>query len=136
MATQQNYAQIEKEMLATVFGCQKFDYIYGLPQVTIETDHEPLETILEKPLHTAPARLQRMIMSIQKYPIIISVTCRPELLIADNLSRAPLPDQVDEMAIIRNIISYFAHTTWELEELKKQIKEDSALCDLTHIVKN
>ena len=90
-ATQQNYAQIEKEMLAIVFDCQKFhDYIYGLPQVAIETDHKPLETILRKPLHTAPARLQRMIMSIQKYPI--SVTYRPgkELHIADTLSRAPL----------------------------------------------
>ena len=97
-ATQQNYAQIKKEMLAIVFGCQKFhDYIYGLPQVAIETDHKPLETILRKPLHTASARLQRMIMSIQKYPI--SVTYRPgkELLIADTLSRAPLPDQADEI---------------------------------------
>ena len=52
---QQNYAQIEKEMLAIVFGCVKFhDYIYGLPNVTVETDHKPLETILTKPLHAAP----------------------------------------------------------------------------------
>ena len=30
--TQQRYAQIEKEMLAVVFGCTKFhDYIYGMP---------------------------------------------------------------------------------------------------------
>ena len=57
-ATQQNYAQIEKEMLANVFGCTKFhDYIYGLPNVTVETDHKPLESILTKPLHAAPARL-------------------------------------------------------------------------------
>ena len=56
--TQQHYAQIEKEMLAIVFGCQKFhDYIYGLTNVNIETDHKPLETILRKPLHSAPARL-------------------------------------------------------------------------------
>ena len=91
-ATQQNYAQIEKEMLAIVFGCTKFhDYIYGLPNVTVETDHKPLESILTKPLHAAPARLQRMIMSIQKYPIHVVYKPGKEPLIADTLSRTPLP---------------------------------------------
>ena len=52
---QQNYAQIEKELLAIVFGCTRFhDYIYGIPNVEVETDHKPLESILKKPLHQAP----------------------------------------------------------------------------------
>ena len=56
---QQNYAQIEKEMLAIVFGCHKFhDYIYELPHISVKTDHKPLESILNKPIHAAPARLQ------------------------------------------------------------------------------
>ena len=63
--SQQNYAQIEKEMLAIVFGCTRFhDYIFGLPDIAIETDHKPLEMILKKNLHQAPARLQKMIMTI------------------------------------------------------------------------
>ena len=41
--TQQHYTQIEKELLATAFGCkQLYQYIYGKP-VTKETDHKPLE---------------------------------------------------------------------------------------------
>ena len=57
------YAQIEKELLAFVFACRKFhDFIYGR-RVTIETDHKPLITIVKKPLHAAPARLQRMLFS-------------------------------------------------------------------------
>ena len=57
------YAQIEKELLAVVFACRKFhDFIYGR-RVTIETDHKPLITIVKKPLHAAPARLQRMLFS-------------------------------------------------------------------------
>ena len=56
------YAQIEKELLAAVFACRKFhDFIYGR-RVTIETDHKPLITIVKKPLHAAPARLQRMLL--------------------------------------------------------------------------
>ena len=61
--TQQQYAQIDKEMLAVVFGCTKFyDYIYGVPNIEVESDHKPLEAILRKPLHQAPLRLQKMIM--------------------------------------------------------------------------
>lgn len=56
--SQQNYAQIEKDKLAIVFGCNKFhDYIYGLKNVNVETD---LESILKKPLYQALSRLQRM----------------------------------------------------------------------------
>ena len=59
--SQINYAQIEKEMLAVVFGCTRFhDYIHGLKEIQVETDHKPLESILKKPLHQAPMRLQRM----------------------------------------------------------------------------
>lgn len=44
--TETRYAQIEKELLAVVFACTKFrDYIYGKATV-IETDHQPLVTIL------------------------------------------------------------------------------------------
>jgi len=44
--TQQHYAEIKKEMLAVVFGCTKFhDYIYGIPNVGVESDHKPLEAI-------------------------------------------------------------------------------------------
>ena len=55
---QQHYAQIEKEALAIVYGAQKFhQFIYGRPTV-VESDHKPLQYILNRPLHQAPLRLQ------------------------------------------------------------------------------
>ncbi len=46
--SQQNYAQIEKEMLAIVFGCKKFhDYIHGSADVKIETDHKPRDYLIQ-----------------------------------------------------------------------------------------
>lgn len=55
--TETRYVQIEKELLAVVFGCTKFkDYVYG-KTIIVETDHQPLITILKKPIHTAPACL-------------------------------------------------------------------------------
>jgi len=63
---QQNYAQIEKEMFAIVFGCSKFHhYIYGMSIIEVEKDHKPLGSVLRKTLHQAPARLQKMYRSIQ-----------------------------------------------------------------------
>ncbi|XP_062499663.1 uncharacterized protein K02A2.6-like [Corticium candelabrum] len=46
--TEQQYAQIEKELLAIVFGMEKFNtYTYGRI-IKVETDHKPLETIHRK----------------------------------------------------------------------------------------
>ena len=37
------YAQSEKELLAIVFACDRFEaYIYGCDRVSIESDHKPL----------------------------------------------------------------------------------------------
>nr|XP_039256275.1 uncharacterized protein LOC120332995 [Styela clava] len=86
---QQNFAQIEKEMYAIVFGCERFhDYLFGQVHITVQSDHKPLETILKKPLHCAPMRLQRMILRIQSYPLDVKYKAGKELYIADALSRA------------------------------------------------
>ena len=64
--TEENYAQIEKELLAIVFACEKFDaYIYGRDSVHVQTDHKPLEFIFRKELCVAPKRLQRMLLRLQ-----------------------------------------------------------------------
>ena len=68
-AMQQRYAPIEQEMLAVVFGCQRFyQYIYR-KKVTVQSDHKPLKVIMKKPLQNAPPRLQGMLLSLQKYDI-------------------------------------------------------------------
>ena len=55
--TEENYAQIEKELLAIVFSCEKFDqYVYGR-HITVHSDHKPLEIITKKSMIDAPKRL-------------------------------------------------------------------------------
>ena len=49
-SAEQNWAQIEKETLAVVFGLERVDQCtYGRKIVT-ENDHKPLAVILKKPL--------------------------------------------------------------------------------------
>ena len=69
--TEQRYAQIE-ELLAVVFSFEKFDqYLYGR-KVTVHSDHRPLQAITAKPIATAPKRLQRMLLRLQRYDFIIT----------------------------------------------------------------
>ena len=85
-----NYVQIEKELLAVVFACNKFhQYIYGYP-TNVQSDHKPLEVIMLKPLHKVSPRLQRMLLKLQKYDLHLHYTKGKELYVADTLSRAYL----------------------------------------------
>ena len=83
------YANIERELLAIVFACLRFNtYLQGR-QFTVESDHKPLEMIHLKALGNAPTRLQRMLLQLQKYDMTIKYRPRQEMLLADGLSRCP-----------------------------------------------
>ncbi|XP_062541083.1 uncharacterized protein K02A2.6-like [Armigeres subalbatus] len=92
-STERKYAQIEKETLAILFACRKFElYILGKP-VMVETDHQPLIRIFKKPLVEAPLRIQRMLLALQRYQITLRFTPGKEVVIADMLSRAALSNK-------------------------------------------
>ncbi|KAI5629314.1 hypothetical protein C0J50_12710, partial [Silurus asotus] len=62
-----NFAQIERETLGAVFGCERFhEYIYGR-SVILETDHKPLIAISKKSLGEVPLHIQRLMLRLQKY---------------------------------------------------------------------
>ena len=108
---EKKYVQIEKEMLAIVCGCEKFDqYVYG-HRVTIETDHKPLVSISQKPIHTAPKRLQQMLLRLQRYDLHITYNKGLEMFLADALSRAYPKNSVPLTAPQ----SEFCHAMEELE---------------------
>ena len=70
-SAESQYAQIEEELLASLFALEKFDmYVYG-GQVVVLTDHKPLESIMHKPLHDAPRRLQQLLLRMQRYDVIL-----------------------------------------------------------------
>ena len=95
-----NYAQIEKELLAIVFACEKFDqYVYGRDKVHVQSDHKPLEVIFKRPLVTAPKRLQRMLLRLQRYSREVTYVRGSDMYIADTLSRAYIPGNASVHAV-------------------------------------
>ena len=95
--TQQRYAQIEKETLAIVYGVQNFhQYIYGRT-TDDETDPKPLQYILNKPLHEATLKLQKMMLILQQYKLKVKYVPGSELSVADALSRAYLEETKESL---------------------------------------
>lgn len=136
--TQSRYAQIEREMLAVLYGCEKFHhYIYGR-RVTIETDHKPLVAIHRKPIHRATPRLQRMLMRLQRYDIELVYKPGKEMFISDALSRAFLEETteqlVDEELSVSVIEAQLPVSEQKLSEIKLATATDPSLQELSHVV--
>ena len=96
-STERRYSQIEKEALALTFACERFNqYVFGRELVTAITDHKPLEMIMLKSINSAPKRLQRMMLRLQKYKLKVIHRPGKTMLISDHLSRNPLPNKQPE----------------------------------------
>ena len=100
--TECRYVNIEREMLAAVFGAERFHtYIYG-QSFTIESDHKPFESISRKNLADTPAWLQHMMLCLQGYDFTIRYHPGKEMVIPDTLSHfspRPGPDLPLDIAI-------------------------------------
>ena len=130
---QKRYAMIEKELLTVVFGCERYhQYIYGR-EVSIQSDHRPLESILKKPLANTPPRLQRMLLRLQKYDIDLIYKPGKEMLLADTLSRVYLSDIAKEInekemtAQIHMATSSKSIPDKQLVLIKEETKKDEEL---------
>ena len=78
-----------------MFACQKFhQYIYGFP-TKVQSDHKPLESIVQKPLYKVSPRLQRMLLKLQNYDLSIKYVKGKDLHVADALSHAYLTNPDD-----------------------------------------
>jgi hypothetical protein len=129
---EKRYANIERELLAVVFGCTRFHtYLYG-SKFTVESDHKPLENIQHKSLAQVPPRLQRLMLNIQRYDYHIVYKPGREMVLADALSRLnPVPGpQID----LDTAIYAVQFSTEKLNELKIQTQQDPVLKPLMEVI--
>ncbi|UYV83644.1 K02A2.6-like [Cordylochernes scorpioides] len=138
-ATQRKYAQIEKELLAIVFGCERFQYYIWGNDVIVETDHKPLLSIVKKPLEKLSPRLQRMVLRLMRFQISLKFTPGKNMFVADHLSRDPLKDEVDTSYLegqTESVHMLLVTTDEKIKRLQKETHGDHTLIQLIEYAKN
>ena len=120
-------------MLACVFGAERFHtHVFG-KHFTIESDHKPLEVISKKNLTAAPARLQRMLLRLQRYDFTITYRPGKEMVLADSLSR--LPSNADNSEINLDVkVCLIQFSMPRLNELRNETRDDPVLHELMEYV--
>ena len=131
-SSERNYAQIENELLAIVFACDKFKrYIYD-KEVVIQSDYKPLESVFRKPISSTTPWLQRMLLRLLKYQLKIVYVPGSKMYIADTLLRASISDtdtNRDDLAddidvLVHSLIYEFPVSNKRLEEFRAKTADD------------
>ena len=125
-----NYAQLEKEALAIIFGVTKFhQYLYGW-KFDLITDHQPLLKILDP--HTgvptlAAARLQRWALILSANQYNIEYRRSEDNANADAMSR--LPSKQATEGLERNIFhfTYLDQLPLSAKDIRESTRKDSVL---------
>ncbi len=131
--TEQRYACIERELLAIVYGTQRFHtFLYGRSFQVI-TDHKPLVSIVEKSLTAAPPRLQRMLLQLQGYKFSLEYKPGKENQLADALSR--LPNIHNDATIDLDMrVDHVAFSTSKVSQIQSETIRDPVLNELRETI--
>ena len=131
---EQRYSQIEKELLAQVFGLEhNHHYTFGR-QVILWTDHKPLISIYKKPLASAPKCLQRLLLRLQQYDVDLKYKPGSEMYLADTLSRASLKNITQSKAVEEtestHATDFLPISEPQLKEIQAETGQDNTLQQL------
>ena len=122
------YANIERELLAIVFACQRFStYLLGRSFIA-ESDHKPLEMTAMKNLVNEPPCLQRMLLELQRYDVTIKYQPGKEMQLANALSHCPA--RASQEIKLDMQVDYIVFTKPCIEKLKDSMQRDPILATM------
>ncbi|KAL9961522.1 hypothetical protein ACROYT_G030478 [Oculina patagonica] len=123
----------------------KFDqYILGRDCVHIESDHEPLKAVFNKPVHKSPKRLQRMLMALQNCFLDVQYKKGELMSISDALSRAyrnttefvqldtSFVCSIEEVDHLENL----SIAPYRIEEFRRETSNDAVMQSLITSIKS
>ena len=131
-SAEKGYAQIEKECLAMVWACEKFDrYLVGLDSFTALTDHRPLISLVNKrDLQETPLRCQRLLMRLMRYNVTAEYVPGKDMVVADALSRSPMAGnhinrlQNDIEEYVNEVMASWPASDAKLNQIREATQQD------------
>ena len=139
--SQKNYAPIELEIIAIVFGCTRFrQYLIG-KRVDVESNHSALEFTFKKDLNSCPLGLQRFRIRLQEFDLSVKYKPGKLMYLADTLLRSPIDsDDVIEDGDMKahvNLINYMINVSPEKQNvIRDEIYKDFRLIQLRNCITN
>ena len=130
-----NYSNIERELLAVLFACEKLHtYTFGR-EIVVHTHHKPLQTIFQKPISLAPSRLQRMLLRLSIYNAQVKYVGSKSVLFADTLSRLVDPSKAKEIpGLDISIAQVIKVEPARPVSLQEETKTDRTLVELSNLI--
>ena len=98
--TEQNYQNLEREALGTIWAIEKFHYFLYGKEFTLETDQKPLVSIYKKQMIDISPRVQRLI--VRSFPYLpFKVVCKKgvDIPVADAFSCVTPMDPEDNIKL-------------------------------------
>ena len=144
--TEQNYQNLEREALGTIWGMEKFHYFLYGKEFTLETDQKPLVSIYKKHMVDISPRVQRLIVRSFPYqPFTVVYKKGRDIPVADALSRVTPMDPEDNIKlpiIAVNMItkmvlmSTFVQDNFsrKLDHIRKSTLQDDQLTRLSRYI--
>ena len=140
--TEQRYSNIERELLAIVFALERLNhYMFGRT-ITVQSDHQPLQSIWKKSIVSVSLRLQRLLLRLAHYDLNIEFLRGKENVTVDALSRVCPLQSTHPKTLHSNIdVIPVHHITWSvpvsktrLQKLRLATQSDLTLSSLTKTI--
>ena len=98
--TEQNYQNLEREALGTIWGMEKFHYFLYGKEFTLETDQKPLVSIYKKCMVDISPRVQKLIVrTFPCLPFHVVYKKGKDIPVADALSQVTPMDPEDNIQL-------------------------------------
>ena len=140
--TEQRYSNIERELLVIVFALERPNHYTFGRTITVQSDHQPLQSIWKKSIVSASPRLQKLLLRLAHYVLKIEFQRGKENMIADALSRVcPLQssnsktkDSNIDVIPVHHITQTALVSKTRLQELRLATQSDPTLSSLTKTI--
>ena len=128
--------------MAIVFALERLNHYTFGRTITVQSNHQPLQSIWKKSIVPASSRLQRLLLRLAHYDINIKFLRGKENVIADALRRvcplqsnnSKIKDSNIDVIPVHHIIQSVPISKARLQELRLAIQSDPTLCSLAKTV--